>query len=206
MRSRVPAAAIAHRVPRRPADDDRSTSTTRRTSPITARCRPATGRCGCARTNCRSSTGSGTTRDPKAIFQVDPLPRDPRALGVSAGLRASDAWRPAFRSRWCRSRSISRRRKQIRLIYDEQPLARLRAGRPRAGELHPGRAAGARRASGRRGSIRCDRRTDAACLQERNDFDLRSEVIPTEAEPPDGMCTPVGITSCRTPSGASRAA
>ena len=27
--------------------------------------------------NCRSSTGSGTTRDPKAIFQVDPVPRDP---------------------------------------------------------------------------------------------------------------------------------
>ena len=123
------------------------------------------------------------------------------SLGVSAGVRrAAHGDRPADLDGAAREVSAGRP-KRFDLIYEEQPLARLRARRPRAGELRADRTAGARGASGRRGSIQCDLRIRLPLVFKNGTISIYE--VQSSASLPAGT---LRLTSCRTPSGASRAA
>ena len=154
---------------------------------------------------------------PDALFQVDPMARD------------SETWAylPAFAERrmaiglpisMVPLAKYQQGSEAIRNMFDESPLAAYeRAVRARR-ELRVDRPARARSTSRRRRAIQLDPEPDADCLQERDDLDLRSAIDHAERLNPDGNCLsrrdsvfPTDaslhvVISCRTPSGASRAA
>ena len=155
---------------------------------------------------------------PDALFQVDPMARD------------SETWAylPAFAERrmaiglpisMVPLAKYQQGSEAIRNMFDESPLAAYeRAVRARR-ELRVDRPARTRRTSGRRGAIQFDPEPDADCVQERNDLDLRSPLITGHGHgtrflgngtaPETSFrvsCSVPVVISCRTPSGASRAA
>ena len=173
-----------------------STSTTRRTSPSTARRRYWTMMLRPDELQAFDWIKNNTR--PDATFQVDPDASDSETAGPICRRLPSAAWRSACRFRWCRWRSISRARKRFSTLFDESPLAAYeRAVRAHVNYVFIGPPERACTSRGRR-ALQFDREPDAVGLQERDDFDLRSD---------RGPRSPSLIpTSCRTPSGASRAA